>query len=640
MGIHSGAAQRSDAPPRCQSLGAVSVDRLARVVVDVAVVRGLVQRARPDSAPARVVRDVDHRLAHVVRVVGLRKLVAEAGRVLEPAGIGRPAGDERGIHGDPDGVPARRDWRLPVSAVEDEHLSLQLPDVHVGPSVADALVARHADAPAIAIRPGLDGAVRHRRRRHVDHAEAALGGPPDVPRDRVDQLVPRVVAEMEVPVAGGEFVETVVVVEVHVRVADEDIGVADVGRRDREANHPVRPGADAAFDRVARGGEEVLVAHDPVVLQRLRVDDQIRRPREVRRPVTGQRGQGEGANCEQDLLHGGPPDAKERTACLRPALEGCQRRGSTSPASSGAMARGRAEASATNGVGPRTTAPVSSSTRRRLVATVGSSSGTTRLSTIARSSTPRRASASADRAQWFNVPRPARPTSKTGRPSRSARSRFVTSAAAGARSAGSACSSVNAATSRASGTNSPPAASTTTGFGDARATSSSMRSMETVFPSACAATSGAAGRRNRYGHTRSSSKVPPEARSSASASSGCSGAHPVSIGLSGTAPRSSESSARATSVLPTPVSVPATKNPRTPATNAMTFRAPDGAAEYGGGYASVVSLIEACSASSNRSTSAGAMESGGTTTTTSPSGRSISSRLRAARQTRWPIRSP
>src|SRR5438128_7591852 len=173
----------------------------------------------------------------------------------------------------------------------------------------------------------------------------------------------------------------------------------------------------------------------------------------------------------------------------------------TSRASAIAIAAGRADASAMNGVGPSTIAPVSSSTSRAFVATLGSSSGTTRLSTMARSSTPRRASASAESAQWLSVPSPARPTSRTGSPSRSARSRFVTSAAAGARSAGSACSSVSDATSRATGTKTPPTASTTPARGAARATSCSIRSTEIAFPSASAATSGAAGRRNRYGQT-------------------------------------------------------------------------------------------------------------------------------------------
>src|SRR5207244_2362465 len=47
-----------------------------------------------------------------------------------------------------------------------------------------------------------------------------------------------------VVVASGEFVETVIVLEVHVRVADEDVGVAHVRRRHGEADHPMGPWRD------------------------------------------------------------------------------------------------------------------------------------------------------------------------------------------------------------------------------------------------------------------------------------------------------------------------------------------------------------------------------------------------------------
>src|SRR5262249_29856197 len=128
----------------------------------------------------------------------------------------------------------------------------------------DALVAGDADAPAVAKGPGLHGAVRHRRRRYVDHAEAPLRRAPDVPV-RTDQLVGRVVPEVEVVVAGGGFVEPVVVRYMDVGVADEQVGGADVGRRDGEAKDAVRPGLDVALDHRTGGGAEVLVAHDPVV---------------------------------------------------------------------------------------------------------------------------------------------------------------------------------------------------------------------------------------------------------------------------------------------------------------------------------------------------------------------------------------
>ena len=126
-------------------------------------------------------------------------------------------------------------------------------------------------------------------------------------RVAVDQLVRGVVPEMEMVVAARELVQPVVVLDMHVGVADEDVTGADVRRRDGKAKHAVWPRLHVALDHRASGGAEVLVPHDPVVLQRLRIDNEIRRAAQVRRPVAGEGGQTERAKCEQDLSHGFPP---------------------------------------------------------------------------------------------------------------------------------------------------------------------------------------------------------------------------------------------------------------------------------------------------------------------------------------------
>src|SRR5438105_4205873 len=105
---------------------------------------------------------------------------------------------------------------LAVAAVEHEVLAGELPHVDVRPPMADALVARDADPAAVPVRPGLHRAIGDRSGRHVDHAKSTLRRSPDAARRRVDQLVPRVMPEMEMVVARRELVQPVVRGEVSV----------------------------------------------------------------------------------------------------------------------------------------------------------------------------------------------------------------------------------------------------------------------------------------------------------------------------------------------------------------------------------------------------------------------------------------
>src|SRR5262245_37848062 len=87
---------------------------------------------RPDSLPARVVRDGDRHLRDVVFVIGFRQLMADARAegVRESARL-IPLRDEPGIDRDPDNVVAGRDRRLPITAVEQEVLPAESPVVYV-----------------------------------------------------------------------------------------------------------------------------------------------------------------------------------------------------------------------------------------------------------------------------------------------------------------------------------------------------------------------------------------------------------------------------------------------------------------------------------------------------------------------------
>src|SRR5690348_8004111 len=130
MVIQSEAAQRNDGPWRCQSLaaasGVVSVDRLAVVIVDVAVVRRRGVGARSNSALSRMIGDDDGCDADVVLVARFGQLVAYA-RMQRICVATRFAGTghETWIHCDADGVCPGRHRNLTVAAVEHEVLTAE-----------------------------------------------------------------------------------------------------------------------------------------------------------------------------------------------------------------------------------------------------------------------------------------------------------------------------------------------------------------------------------------------------------------------------------------------------------------------------------------------------------------------------------
>src|SRR5207237_8419231 len=99
-----------------------------------------------------MVGDRHRRLRDVVGVVRLLKLVAETGlRVEVAARITRTRGDEGRVDGDADDVVAGRHRSLAIAAVEHEILPGELPDVFVGPAVADALVSRNSHPASVAV---------------------------------------------------------------------------------------------------------------------------------------------------------------------------------------------------------------------------------------------------------------------------------------------------------------------------------------------------------------------------------------------------------------------------------------------------------------------------------------------------------
>ena len=197
-----------------------------------------------------------------------------------------------------------------------------------------------------------------------------------------------------------------------------------------------------------------------------------------------------------------------------------------------------------------------------------------RFSTIATRSRPRRSSASALSALWLMVPSPALATSTTG--SAQALGRDPGSSPAAARAA-------PAARPRPR----PPSA-------PAARASRSMRSKSTTAFSASAAASGAAGMRKRYGHTSSSVCVDPHAARSASASSGASRSQPVSTGFKRARPQ-----------------VPRSRSDSAESARDLGLAHAGVRAGDEESLHSVVSRIDSRTPSTRKSTSGGAMASGG-----------------------------
>src|SRR5262245_48071800 len=122
-----------------------------------------------------------------------------------------PRWHESGIHGDSKDIVARRHHRLPVAPVENEVLTAELPDVRIGPTAGDALVARDSGRTA-----GQKDTIIARWARIrlvflvVDHAKPSLGSAPHLAGSRVDELVERIVSEVKMLVTGRIFVQPVI----------------------------------------------------------------------------------------------------------------------------------------------------------------------------------------------------------------------------------------------------------------------------------------------------------------------------------------------------------------------------------------------------------------------------------------------
>src|SRR5229473_1148023 len=138
--------------------------------------------------------------------------MAEAVRIRERATLARCSGKRR-VHCDANNVCPWWNRHLPISPVQNEILTTELPNVSICPAKADALISDNSwfcrrggcttrQIVAIVICRAREGLIFL----DINHAKATLGRAPDEAGCRINQLVESVVTKMKVPGAGFQRV--------------------------------------------------------------------------------------------------------------------------------------------------------------------------------------------------------------------------------------------------------------------------------------------------------------------------------------------------------------------------------------------------------------------------------------------------
>ena len=112
----------------------------------------------------------------------------------------------------------------------------------------------------------------------INHAEAALGRPPDVTCCGIDQLVESVVAKVEMSVARCVLVEPIASGDMGIGITEIHVRRAHVRRRDGEAQERALARGNSAFLDAAKAFRKILYAYDPVLQKPLLVNDEIGPP--------------------------------------------------------------------------------------------------------------------------------------------------------------------------------------------------------------------------------------------------------------------------------------------------------------------------------------------------------------------------
>src|SRR5512133_548998 len=89
-----------------------------------------------------MLRNVNLDFTYVVKVIELRKLMAETEGILKRTRLPDTC-YEWWINSDPDDVVAWRNWRLPIGTVQNEVLARKLPNISICPTDTDTLIAHN-----------------------------------------------------------------------------------------------------------------------------------------------------------------------------------------------------------------------------------------------------------------------------------------------------------------------------------------------------------------------------------------------------------------------------------------------------------------------------------------------------------------
>src|SRR5215213_6090350 len=191
----------------------------------------------------------DRRRPHVIAVIRFWQLMTEA------LGVNIGArfvllGYEWRVHGNAYDVVSGRNDRLTVATIEHKVLPGECEAIGVGPARCHTLVSGNADATAV---PKFSFTRRHstdgnRIRIRVEHAEPALCRSPDLARARIDELIERVVAEVEVAMARSKLKQTVASSNVHVWIANKDVLISGIRCHDSKTHERPQTGCDFTFD--------------------------------------------------------------------------------------------------------------------------------------------------------------------------------------------------------------------------------------------------------------------------------------------------------------------------------------------------------------------------------------------------------
>src|SRR4029078_5489632 len=189
---------------------------------------------------------------YVVKVIQFRELMAKTGRVRKRTRLASRR-RERRINRSPCDVPAWRNRILSISSIQNEKLTGKLPNISIGPTDANSLIARNSRfcrgswcATAQIVSVVVSGTGKFLKFFYVDHAKATLGCTPGVTRCRINQFVKTVMSKVEVTMTRGELEESIAIVEMFSRISDHQIRSADIGRRHCDAYQLMFAGCNPA----------------------------------------------------------------------------------------------------------------------------------------------------------------------------------------------------------------------------------------------------------------------------------------------------------------------------------------------------------------------------------------------------------